>query len=143
MNSKQWMAGCALVVLGLASTAPARAEWAELLKEEGVNAFFDKQSVGRQSINRFAWVLLDLPEPTRVSDKEYASRMERWRIDCARDTAAVLSVSFFEKAQGKGQELVAFDTPDWRRPGTAIRPSTYVAQLRRQVCPANDQLPSG
>ena len=70
MNSKRWLAGCALAVLGLTSTAPARAEWAELLKEEGVNAFFDKQSVGRQSINRFAWVLLDLPEPTRVSDKE-------------------------------------------------------------------------
>ncbi|MEY4284248.1 MAG: hypothetical protein RL111_923 [Pseudomonadota bacterium] len=143
INRKRFVAACALVTAGLAGTGLAHAQWAELLKEEGVNAFFDKQSVGRQSINRFAWVLLDLSEPIRVSDKEYASRMERWRIDCAKDTAAVLSVSLFEKAQGKGQELVAFDAPDWRRPGNAIRPSTYVAQLRRQVCPANDQLPSG
>jgi hypothetical protein len=133
---------CALSVLALASATPARAEWAELLKEEGVNAFFDKEAVARQSVSRFAWVLLDLPEPITVSDKPYASRMERWRVDCVRDTAARLSVSLFEKTQGKGQELVTFDVADWRMPGTAIRPSTYVALLKKQVCPAV-ALPSG
>ena len=132
-----------LAVVGLTGTGVARAEWAELLKDDGLTAFFDSQSVARQSVNRFAWVLVDLAEPTKVNDKDYASRMERWRVDCSKDTAAVLAVSLFEKAQGKGKELVALDAPDWRRTGNAIRPFTYVALLKRQVCPSSDQLPSG
>jgi hypothetical protein len=45
-----------------------------------------------------------------------------------------LSVSYFEKAMGKGKEVASDDLQEWRNREAPIRPNTYLAALKKEVC---------
>jgi len=131
---KIWtMLGCALV-LGL-TLVNARAEWAELDKDEDVTHLWDKQAVKAVHVSRYVWTLSDLSKASKtVNGDTYQSEMTRWRLYCVNDTFVKLSVSMFEKPLGKGREVYTTDEQEWKTKEFPIRPNTYLAALKKQVC---------
>lgn len=125
------------VLGGLLSLAPwaAQAEWAELDKDDETSYFWDKNSVKAVHVSRYAWTLMDLSKATKgPSGENYQSAMTRWRVYCKTDMAVKLSVSYFNKPQGKGREVAAQDEQEWRTKEAPIRPGTYLALLKKEIC---------
>jgi len=127
------------VVLLLASlmvwVVPAHAEWSELLKDEEVSYYFDKEAVMPVHVSRYAWILTDLPKNEKTpSGESYKSMMMRVRMYCKTDMVVRLSVSYYDKSMGKGKEVAADDLQEWRNREAPIRPNTYMAALKKEVC---------
>ncbi len=119
----------------LAWAAPASAEWSELVKEEEATYYFDKEAVMPVHVSRYAWVLTDLPKAEKTPTGEtYKSMMLRVRMYCKNDTVVRLSVSYFDKQMGKGKEVASDDVHEWRPREYPIRPNTYLAALKKEVC---------
>jgi hypothetical protein len=121
------------LLLGWSSSA--RAEWSELAKEPEAQYFFDKESVTPVHVSRYAWVLTNLAKAeTTPTGEPYASYMIRLRVYCKTDMVARLSISYFDKAMGKGKEVSTEDLQEWRNRETPIRPNTYMSALKKEVC---------
>jgi hypothetical protein len=124
----------------LAWAAPASAQWSELLKDEDTSYYYDKSAVMPVHVSRYAWVLTDLPNNDKTpSGENYKSMMMRVRMYCKTDMVVRLSVSYFEKAMGKGKEVASDDLQEWRNREAPIRPNTYLAALKKEVCSANSK----
>ena len=122
-------------MLLLATCGWAHAEWAELLKDEDITYAWEKDSVRAVHVNRIAWTMTNLGKPAKAANgEEYQSSMARWRIQCKTDSFVKLSESYFAKPEGKGREVASFDTADWRPRDAAIRPGSYLALLKKQIC---------
>ena len=122
------------LILG-AAVLSARAEWAELDKDEDVTHLWDKQAVKAVHVSRYVWTLSDLSKASKtVNGETYQSEMTRWRLYCVNDTFVKLSVSMFEKPLGKGKEVFTADEQVWKTKEDPIRPQTYLATLKKQVC---------
>jgi hypothetical protein len=116
-------------------SSPARAEWSELAKEPEAQYFFDKESVIPVHVSRYAWVLTNLAKAEITPTGEpYTSYMIRLRVYCKKDMVARLSISYFDKGMGKGKEVSSEDLQEWRNRETPIRPNTYMAALKKEVC---------
>ena len=130
-----------LLALALAPMGAARAEWQELTKDDDVAYYFDKDSVMPVHVSRYAWTLVDLSKNDKAPNGEsYKSAMIRWRMYCKTDMVVALSVSFFDQAMGKGKEVAREDVHEWRLRETPIRPSTYLAALKKEICGAPRQV---
>ena len=113
----------------------AHAEWVELLKDDDISYAWDKESVRVQSVSRMAWTLTNLGKPAKAPNGEdYQSSMARWRIQCKTDSFVKLSESYFARPEGKGREVAFYETADWRPRDAAIRPGSYLALLKKQIC---------
>lgn len=124
-----------LSALLLALAPGAKAEWAELEKDDETSYFWDKNSVKAVHVSRYAWTLMDLNKATKAPNGEnYQSAMTRWRVYCKTDMAVKLSVSYFNKPQGKGREVATQDDQEWRTKEAPIRPGTYLALLKKEIC---------
>jgi len=72
--------------------------------------------------------------------RQNANRRELQVDDVARahvlqeDTVVRLSVSYFDKQMGKGKEVASDDVHEWRPREYPIRPNTYLAALKKEVC---------
>lgn len=127
-----------LVCLGLWAAPGARAEWVELEKDDDIVHSWDKDSVRRIHVTRYVWTLTDLPKAVKgPTGDNYQSTMTRWRVHCKTDMFARLSVSYFEKPQGKGREVTSQDEQEWRSREAPIRPGTYLALLKKELCDSN------
>ena len=116
-------------------SSSARAEWSELAKEPEAQYFFDKEAVTPVHVSRYAWVLTNLAKAEITPTGEpYASYMIRLRVYCKTDMVARLSISYFDKAMGKGKEVASDDVHEWRPREYPIRPNTYLAALKKEVC---------
>lgn len=119
----------------LAWALPAQAEWSELVKDEDVSYYFDKEAVMPVHVSRYAWILTDLAKDDKTPNGEtYKSMMMRVRMYCKTDMMVRLSVSYYSKAMGKGKEVGADDIQEWRNREAPIRPNTYMAALKKEVC---------
>lgn len=130
---------CSVVAFVLASllawATPASADWSELLKDDDITYYFDKETVMPVHVSRYAWVLTDLPKGDKTpSGENYKSMMLRVRMYCKNDTVVRLSVSYFDKQMGKGKEVASDDVPEFRPREYPIRPNTYMAALKKEVC---------
>jgi hypothetical protein len=124
-----------IVSLLIGWSSPARAEWSELAKEPEAQYFYDKEAVMPVHVSRYAWVLTNLAKADITPTGEpYASYMIRLRVYCKTDMVARLSISYFDKAMGKGREVSTEDLQEWRNRETPIRPNTYMAALKKEVC---------
>ena len=124
---------CALV-LG-SPFLSAQADWAELDKDEDVTHLWDKEAVKAVHVSRYVWTLANLSKASStVNGDSYQSQMTRWRLYCVNDTFVKLSVSMFEKPLGKGKEVFTTDEQEWKTKEYPIRPNTYLATLKKQVC---------
>lgn len=137
MRSRHLSVAAFVLVSLLAWAAPACAEWRELVKDEEATYYFDKEAVTPVHVSRYAWVLTDLPRSDKTPTGEnYKSMMLRVRMYCKNDTVVRLSVSYFDKQMGKGKEVSSDDVQEWRPRESAIRPNTYLAALKKEVCGA-------
>jgi len=135
MRSRHFSVVAFVLTSLLAWAAPASAEWSELVKEEEATYYFDKEAVMPVHVSRFAWVLTDLPKAEKTPTGEsYKSMMLRVRMYCKNDTVVRLSVSYFDKQMGKGKEVASDDVHEWRPREYPIRPNTYLAALKKEVC---------
>jgi len=125
---------CAFAAL-MAWAGAACAEWSELVKDEDISYYFDKEAVMPVHVSRYAWVLTDLPKGDKTPTGEnYKSMMMRVRMYCKTDMVVRLSVSYFANPMGKGKEVAADDVQEWRPREYPIRPNTYMAALKKEVC---------
>jgi hypothetical protein len=137
MRSRHFSVVAFVLASLLAWAAPASAEWSELIKEDEASYYFDKEAVMPVHVSRYAWVLTDLPKGDKTPTGEnYKSMMMRVRMYCKNDTVVRLSVSYFDKQMGKGKEVASDDVQEWRPRESAIRPNTYLAALKKEVCGA-------
>jgi hypothetical protein len=135
MPSRQFSVVAFVLTSLLAWASPASAEWSELVKEEEATYYFDKEAVMPVHVSRYAWVLTDLPKGEKTpSGENYKSMMLRVRMYCKNDTVVRLSVSYFDKQMGKGKEVASDDVHEWRPREYPIRPNTYLAALKKEVC---------
>jgi len=119
----------------MAWAGAACAEWSELVKDEDISYYFDKEAVMPVHVSRYAWVLTDLPKGDKTPTGEnYKSMMMRVRMYCKTDMVVRLSVSYFANPMGKGKEVAADDVQEWRPREYPIRPNTYMAALKKEVC---------
>lgn len=126
-----------LASLMCGSAGLAHAEWKELSKDDDVAYYFDDQSVMPVHVSRYAWTLVDLSRNDKAPNGEsYKSAMIRWRMYCKTDMVVPLSVSFFDQQMGKGKEVAREDVHEWRLRETPIRPNTYLASLKKEICVA-------
>ena len=124
-----------IVCLGLWCAPLAQAEWVELEKDDDIAHFWDKESVRRIHVTRYVWTLTELPKAIKgPSGDNYQSTMTRWRVHCKTDMFVRLSVSYFEKSQGKGREVTSQDDQEWRSREAPIRPGTYLSLLKKELC---------
>ena len=124
-----------LLCLNLLAVPLVHAEWTELEKDDDITHFWDKDSVRRVHVTRYVWTLTELPKAVKgPSGDNYQSTMTRWRVQCKTDMFVRLSVSYFEKSQGKGREVTAQDEQEWRSREAPIRPGTYLALLIKELC---------
>lgn len=113
----------------------SKAEWTELDKSDDAAYFFDKESVKAVHVTRYAWTLTDLPKTVKgPTGDDYQSLLTRWRVHCKTDMYIKISESYYDKPQGKGNEVASFDDPEWRIGERPIRPGTYVALLKKELC---------
>ncbi|PUE28159.1 hypothetical protein B9Z39_05150 [Limnohabitans sp. JirII-29] len=137
MRTFHLIAALSVWVLGLCGSNTAFAEWSEIAKDEDVAYYFDKDAVMPVHVSRYAWTLVDFPKGEKTSNGEsYKSVMTRWRMFCKTDMVVRLSVSYFEKPMGKGKEVAAEDAPEFRLREAPIRPNTYLAALKKEICSA-------
>ena len=135
MRSRHFSVVAFVLASLLAWAAPAAAEWSELVKEDEATYYFDKEAVMPVHVSRYAWVLTDLPKGDKTPTGEnYKSMMLRVRMYCKNDTVVRLSVSYFDKQMGKGKEVASDDVHEWRPREYPIRPNTYMAALKKEVC---------
>ena len=131
----KWLLLRLAVCLGLCAVPLAHAEWTELEKDDDITHFWDKESVRRVHVTRYVWTMTELPKAIKgPSGDNYQSTMTRWRVQCKSDMFVRLSVSYFEKSQGKGREVTAQDDQEWRSREAPIRPGTYLALLKKELC---------
>ena len=118
----------------------ARAEWAELMKDEEITYVWDKDSVRAIHVSRIAWTMTNNPAKgvKAPNGEEYQSSMARWRINCKTDSFIKLSESFYAKLDGKGREVAFYEAADWRPRDAAIRPGSYLSLLKKQICTSAD-----
>ena len=135
MRSRRFsVVACVFAVL-MAWAGAACAEWSELVKDEDISYYFDKEAVMPVHVSRYAWVLTDLPKGDKTPTGEnYKSMMMRVRMYCKTDMVVRLSVSYFANPMGKGKEVAADDVQEWRPREYPIRPNTYMAALKKEVC---------
>jgi hypothetical protein len=135
MRSRRFsVVACAFAAL-MAWAGAACAEWSELVKDEDISYYFDKEAVMPVHVSRYAWVLTDLPKGDKTPTGEnYKSMMMRVRMYCKTDMVVRLSVSYFANPMGKGKEVAADDVQEWRPREYPIRPNTYMAALKKEVC---------
>jgi hypothetical protein len=106
-----------------------------LVKDEDVTYYYDKEAVMPVHVSRYAWVLTDLPKGDKTpSGENYKSMMLRVRMYCKNDTVVRLAVSYFDKQMGKGKEVASDDVHEFRPREYPIRPNTYLAALKKEVC---------
>ena len=124
----------------LAGTGAARAEWAELMKDEEITYVWDKDSVRAVHVSRIAWTMTNIPAKgvKAPNGEEYQSSMARWRINCKTDSFIKLSESYYAKLDGKGREVAFYEAADWRPRDAAIRPGSYLSLLKKQICTSAD-----
>ncbi|WP_408593657.1 surface-adhesin E family protein [Limnohabitans sp.] len=135
MQTTRFLAAVTLWVLALFCPGICRAEWSEISKDEDVAYYFDKDAVMPVHVSRYAWTLVDFPKGEKTPGGDsYKSVMTRWRMYCKTDMVVKLSVSYFEKPMGKGKEVAAEDAPEFRLREAPIRPNTYLASLKKEVC---------
>ncbi len=135
MRSRHFSVAAFVLTSLLVWASPASAEWSELVKEDEAAYYFDKEAVMPVHVSRYAWVLTDLPKGDKTpSGENYKSMMMRVRMYCKTDMVVRLSVSYFDKQMGKGKEVVADDVQEWRHREYPIRPNTYMAALKKEVC---------
>ena len=133
--SPLWALLRVIVCLGLCCAPLAQAEWVELEKDDDIAHFWDKESVRRIHVTRYVWTLTELPKAIKgPSGDNYQSTMTRWRVHCKTDMFVRLSVSYFEKSQGKGREVTSQDDQEWRSREAPIRPGTYLSLLKKELC---------
>lgn len=126
---------CVVLACSMLWSNGAWAEWSELVKDEDAAYYFDKESVQPVHVSRYAWVLTDLPKNEKTPTGEtYMSSMLRVRMYCKTDMVVRLSVSYFDKAMGKGKEVAADDIQEWRNREAPIRPNTFLAALKKEIC---------
>ena len=115
---------------------PARAEWAELMKDDDITYVWDKDSVRAVHVSRIAWTMTIVTAKgvKAPNGEEYQSSMARWRINCKTDSFIKLSESFYAKPDGKGREVAFYEAADWRPRDAAIRPGSYLSLLKKQIC---------
>ena len=116
----------------------ARADWQELLKDDEVAYYFDRESVMPVHVSRYAWTLVDQPNKNEKAPngETYKSAMVRWRLYCKSDTVVAMAVSFFDQPMGKGREVARDEVREWRARESPIRPNTYLAALKKEICAA-------
>lgn len=135
MFARHWIFKLLACLTLLGGSGLASAEWSELVKEEEAAYYFDKQSVMPVHVSRYAWILTDLPKTDKTPTGEtYQSYMLRVRMYCKTDMVVRLNVSYFEKPMGKGREVSSEDLLEWRNREAPIRPNTYLAALKKEVC---------
>jgi hypothetical protein len=119
---------------------PARAEWAELMKDDDITYVWDKDSVRAIHITRIAWTMTNTTAKgiKAPNGEEYQSSQARWRINCKTDSFVKLSESFYAKADGKGREVAFYESADWRPRDAAIRPGSYLSLLKKQICTSTE-----
>jgi len=125
----------ALWLLGFAG--PTFAEWQEIDKDEDVTHLWDKEAVKSVHVSRYVWTLSDYAKAAKTYKGDtFQSEMVRWRLYCKNDTFVRLSASYFDKPLGKGKEVMSIDEQEWKTKEYPIRPNTYLATLKKQVCQA-------
>lgn len=135
MQIYRFFAFLSLWAIFLGSSGTAMAEWSEIAKEEDVAYYFDKDAVMPVHVSRYAWTMVDFSKGEKTANGEsYKSVMTRWRMYCKTDMVVRLSVSYFEKPMGKGKEVAAEDAPEFRLREVPIRPNTYLATLKKEIC---------
>ena len=86
-------------------------------------------------VSRYAWILSDNAKGDKTPNGEnYKSYMMRVRMYCKNDTVVRLSISYFDQPMGKGKEVSSDDVQEWRYRETPIRPNTYMAMLKKEIC---------
>lgn len=135
MRSRHFSVVAFVLASLMAWAGPAAAEWSELVKDEEVSYYFDKEAVMPVHVSRYAWILTDLAKDDKTPTGEtYKSMMMRVRMYCKTDMVVRLSVSYYNKSMGKGKEVAADDLQEWRNREAPIRPNTYLAALKKEVC---------
>jgi hypothetical protein len=130
--------GRLVLCLCLFASPVARAEWTEIEKDDDIVHLWDKDSVRRVHVSRYVWTLTELPKAIKgATGENYQSTMTRWRVHCKTDMFVRLSVSYFEKPKGKGREVNAEDAQEWRTREAPIRPGSYLALLKKELCDSN------
>jgi hypothetical protein len=113
----------------------SHAEWAEIDKDEDVTHLWDKEAVKSVHVSRYVWTLSDYAKAGKTYKGDtFQSEMVRWRLYCKNDTFVRLSASYFDKPLGKGKEVMSSDEQEWKTKEFPIRPNTYLAILKKQVC---------
>ena len=126
----------AVVWLSGMAVGNAQAEWTELMKDEDITYVWDKDSVRAVHVSRIAWTmtLLTAKGVKAPNGEEYQSSMARWRINCKTDAFVKPSEGFYARADGKGREVAFYEAADWRLRDAAIRPSSSLSLLEKQIC---------
>jgi hypothetical protein len=121
----------------LVFAGPTWAEWQEIDKDEDVTHLWDKEAVKAVHVSRYVWTLSDYAKAAKTYKGDtFQSEMVRWRLYCKNDTFVRLSASYFDKPLGKGREVMSIDEQEWKTKEYPIRPNTYLAALKKQVCQA-------
>lgn len=135
MRSRRFSLAVFVLSSLLVWATPASADWSELLKDEDTAYYFDKDAVMPAHVSRYAWVLTDLPKADKTpAGENYKSMMMRVRLFCKTDMVVRLSVSYFDKSMGKGKEVGSDDLQELRTREAPVRPNTYMAALKKEVC---------
>jgi hypothetical protein len=138
MRSRRFSVAVFMLSSLLVMATPASADWIELLKDDDIVYYFDKEAVVPAHVSRYAWVLTDLPKNEKTpAGENYKSMMMRVRLFCKTDMVVRLSVSYFDKAMGKGKEVGSDDQQELRSREAPVRPNTYMAALKKEVCAMN------
>ena len=131
-----WLSAVVCVCL-IGFVGASNAEWAEIDKDEDVTHLWDKEAVKAVHVSRYVWTLSDYAKAGKTFKGDtFQSEMVRGRLSCKNVTFVRLSSSYFDKPLGKGKEVMSLDEQEWKTKEFPIRPNTYLAALKKQVCQA-------
>jgi hypothetical protein len=119
----------ALLMLGGAAVDAHAADWQVIEQSKVGNLAIERTMLKHRGTHVLVWMRESFNEPQTapVKGDKYDMLLDRVDLDCANDTASVLS----SRATLKGQPVGANDVP---LPGGDIEPDSVMYQVENAVC---------
>lgn len=120
-----------LVLLLVAMSTGAAAEWVRLWGNDVLDGYADTDSIRKKGKNVVTQNMFDMKKAPEYNGNEYRSSVVLYEFDCAEERARSLESIFYADSKGEGAIVDSWSSPyAWHR----VFPETPLHSLMNYAC---------
>lgn len=121
-----------LLMLAVAASVPAHAEWISYQRNGDIDELLDSQPLGRDGSRVKVWTLTNYAKPmTTLEGQDYSSEKMLTTVDCVSRKAGAEQVIRYSASHAAGDVISSMDTPLRL---VAVKAGSTEDALLAQVC---------